>query len=391
MNRDSAAVGREGTFGSRSSPEAGISHVIRVLANDGCVKFHFNQCAHALRLTVVALVCCVSTNGFTQSVEIRGGDPVPRHVRDMYDRGLQFLVATQDNDGTWPSNHQGSGVTGLGLLCFLAAGDDPNFGVYSTQVRRALRSIINSQHEVTGYMGPSMYHHGFAMLALAESYGMVDQRSLWVGAEDSPRRPTIGQALELAVRCAVTSQQENPHGAWRYRPGSRDADTSVAGAVLMGMLAARNAGIEVSDQSIDSAIDYFVQMTAPSGQVAYSQSSGGHNDSVARVSIASLVFAAARRKDLKQYAYTLDYLRNRAESGQPGHGGIEYQYYYQAQALFQADAEMWRNWNDRLVRELKSAQATDGSFDGAHGRYVATTLSLLALAVNYRFLPIYER
>ena len=39
---------------------------------------------------------------------------------------------------------------------------------------------------------------------------------------------------------------------------------------LMGLLAARNAGIEVPDESIDQAISYFVNMTAPSGQVAYS-------------------------------------------------------------------------------------------------------------------------
>ena len=33
----------------------------------------------------------------------------------------------------------------------------------------------------------------------------------------------------------------------------------------------------------------------------------------------------------------------------------------------------------------------DGSFSGDFGPQVATSLSLLALALNYRFLPIYER
>lgn len=341
-------------------------------------------------LAVAALLCCGS-QGAAQSLELRGSDPVPRDVREMYERGLRFLASTQSEDGTWPSNHRGSGVTALGLLCFLASGEDPNFGVHAGEIRRALRSILAAQQPDTGYLGPSMYHHGFATLALAESYGMVDDRSLWVGAEPVAGTPTVGAALELAVRCAVTAQQQNPLGAWRYRPDSSDADTSVAGAVLMGLLAARNAGIEVPDQAIDRGIDYFAQMTAPSGQVAYSNRSGGHNDSVARVAIASLVFAVARRTDLKQYEFTLDYLRNRADLGQPGYGGVEYQYYYQAQSLFQADVELWEQWNQQMIRKLKVSQAADGSFDGPQGNYVATTLSLLALAVNYRFLPIYER
>ena len=35
--------------------------------------------------------------------------------------------------------------------------------------------------------------------------------------------------------------------------------------------------------------------------------------------------------------------------------------------------------------------AQDGSFQGDHGVTVSTALNLLAIAVNFRFLPIYER
>ena len=61
----------------------------------------------------------------------------------------------------------------------------------------------------------------------------------------------MGESLELAVRAALTSQKKNSLGAWRYTPDSRDADTSVSGAVLVGLLGARNAGIEVPDEAID--------------------------------------------------------------------------------------------------------------------------------------------
>jgi hypothetical protein len=341
---------------------------------------------------IIAFLAAISLGPsvYAQLPEIRTGDAVPRDVREMYDRGLKFLVDTQSEQGDWRGGHTGAGVTGLGVMCFLASGEDPNFGMYAGNIRRGLRSMISQQNAETGYFGNSMYHHGFAMLALAEAYGAVDDRNLWPNAGGQNQR-TIGQALELSVRAAITSQKGNPLGAWRYSPQANDADTSVAGAVLMGLLAARNAGIEVPDESIDKAISYFVKMTAPSGQVAYAGGFGGFDESMARISIGTLVYAIAGRKDLEQYKNTLKYLTGKLEGGAAGHGSVEYQWYYQAQALFQGDVEAWEKWNKNLVRQLKTKQQADGSFQGGQGPHVSSTLCLLALAVNYRFLPIYER
>ena len=161
--------------------------------------------------------------------------------------------------------------------------------------------------------------------------------------------------------------------------------------MLVGLLAARNCGIEVPDEAIDKAISYFTKMTASSGQVAYSGGLGGFDESIARISIATLVYSIAKRKDLPQFKQTLGYLVGKLEGGSPGHGAMEYARYYQAQALFQGDVESWEKWNKLLVRQLKASQAPDGSFKGQMGPAVATGLQMLALAVNYRFLPIYER
>ncbi|MCC9608069.1 squalene--hopene cyclase [Blastopirellula sp. JC732] len=334
-------------------------------------------------LLFVAAAPCVG-----QSPELRFGETVPRDVREMYDRGLRYLAESQEEDGGWSGGQQGPGVDGLCVVAFLASGEDPNFGIYSNQIRKGLRKIIQSQDANTGYMGPSMYHHGFGMLALAEAYGAVDDRNLWQ-AGDADAKRSIGEALELAVRLAITSQKKNPLGAWRYSPEASDADTSVSGSILVGLLAARNAGIEVPDESIDRAISYFKSMTADSGQVAYAGGIGGLNESLARISIATLVFAVGRRHDLTQYAAAKTYLTQHLDAS--GGHYKEYTLYYQAQALFQGDAETWDKWNKLLIRKLKAEQRENGSFDGSFGTPVATSMSLLALALNYRFLPIYER
>ncbi|HEY2838351.1 MAG TPA: squalene--hopene cyclase [Pirellulales bacterium] len=348
-----------------------------------------NYLRRGLPWMILAACCTIPfSTARAQPLAVRTGEIVPRDVREMYDRGLQYLAKTQSDKGDWTgSGDQGPGSTGLGLMAFLASGEDPNFGLYSTQVRRAVRSIIRGQNANTGYLGNSMYHHGFGMLALAEAYGAVDERTLWEAGE---KHRSIGQALELAVRAALTSQKKNPLGAWRYSPDARDADTSVSGSILVGLLAARNAGIEVPDEAIDKAISYYQQMTSNAGEVGYS-GLGGFGESLARSSIATLVFSVSRRKDLPQFKATIGYLVTHIEQPAQQSGWAEYTRYYQAQALFQGDVEAWEKWNKLLIRQLKQIQQPDGSFSGQQGATLSTSMSLLALALNYRFLPIYER
>jgi hypothetical protein len=334
---------------------------------------------------VLTLVTIVTARA--QLPEIRIGEVVPRDVREMYDRGLQYLAKSQTENGDWTDGHNGPGITGMCLMCFLASGEDPNFGVYSNNVRKAVRNIVNTQNQSTGYYGNSMYHHGFAMLGVAEAYGTVDDRNFYTDAPAGQPR-SLGRSLELAVRAAITSQKKNPVGGWRYSPDSTDADTSVSGAVLVGLLAARNAGVEVPDEAMNRAVSYYQTMTSTGGQVGYS-GIGGHGESLARSSIASLVYALARRKDLEQYKSTVRYLTGQLEQAPSSY--VEYTRYYQSQALFQADLESWEKWNRLLVRQLKQAQQADGGIQGDFGKSTGTALSLLSLALNYRFLPIYER
>ena len=347
------------------------------------------RCSVLVSLGLAGLMTLAASATMAQPPNARIGEQVPRDVREMYERGMQYLASSQGTNGDWQGGGEsGPGVTGLAMMVFLASGEDPNYGLYSNNIRRALRVVLNGVDQRTGYAGHSMYHHGFAMLALSEAYGTVDERNLW--PDGGKGKLTIGAALELMVRASITSQKKNTVGGWRYSPDSTDADTSVSGAVLVGLLAARNAGIEVPDAVIDKAISYYQKMTSPSGQVGYSGGFGGFDESLARISIASLVYSVARRRDLPQQKATTAYLAQRIENSTANHYA-EYTRYYQAQALFQGDVDAWEKWNKLLVRQLKQSQNSDGSFQGQFGQTAGTALNLLALALNFRFLPIYER
>lgn len=330
------------------------------------------------------LVTFISHTGMAQDPALRFGGPIPPEVDLVYERGLEWLAKAQSPTGAWLDGNSGSGVNGLCVMAFLAGGEDPNFGRWARQIHSAVRQMINAQSQETGYLPETMYHHGFAMLALAECYGAVDERLLWQGGEKPGR--TIAQALELAIRCASTSQKKNRWGGWRYSPDATDADTSVTGAMLMGLLAARNAGMEVPDATVDAALEYMRRSTGRDGNVAYSGGMGGMGESMNRTAIATLVAAVSKQKDEKKYPATLKMLTTRLEHRESTYP--EYFRYYMAQALFQGDYEAWQKWNGMTVRQLQTTQQENGSFSG--GSY-NTAMSLLSLALNYRFLPIYER
>lgn len=347
-------------------------------AMPGSTRLNLGAMAAALLLLTL-----MPPSGQAQDPALRFGGAIPPEVETVYERGLAWLASKQSETGGWQGGNDGAGVDGICVMAFLAGGEDPNFGRYAPNIRRAVRSMIRSQDATTGYLPNSMYHHGFAMLALSEAYGAVDESLLWEG-EKAVR--SIAQALDLAIRCAGTSQKNNRWGGWRYMPSSTDADTSVTGAVLMGLLAARNAGMEVADEMIDAALEYMRRSTGRDGSVAYSGGFGGFGESMNRSAIATLVAAVSKHKDSEEFKATLKHITERLEHSESTYK--EYFRYYMAQALFQGDYTAWQKWNGATARALSESQLPDGSFTG--GPY-ETGMSLLALGLNYRFLPVYER
>jgi hypothetical protein len=349
----------------------------------------FDWFRKAASLCVVAglWVCVLGGASFAevlgQDSTLRFGGQIPQEVESIYERGLSWLAGVQAPEGSWQGNQMGCGVDGICLMAFLAGGEDPNYGRYAATIRRGLRAIIRRQDAATGYLPDSMYHHGFGMLALSEAYGVVDESLLWEGGK--PVR-SIAQALELGIGCAAVSQKKNRWGGWRYSPDSNDADTSVTGAMLMGLLAARNAGLEVPDEVINAAMEYMRRSTSRDGSVAYSGGFSGMGGSMNLTAISALVGAVAKSRESEGYKAALRRLLENLEHREGSHP--EYFGYYMAQALFQGDPGAWQKWNLAKVRELHEAQQEDGSFTG--GPYY-TGMALLALALNYRFLPIYER
>jgi len=302
-------------------------------------------------------------------------DDIVRQIDRMYKVGLGYLAKSQSENGNWSDNSYGSeaGVVGLVTLAMLARGDDPEFGPYRVSVKRSLNYILSRQDKNTGYIGSSMYNHGFATLALAEAYGITNDLRL-------------GPALQKATDLIVGSQKGNAKGAWRYGPESKDADTTVSGAQMVALFAARNAGLSVTESAIEKGKAFFLSCQASSGGFGYTSKSGPNQP---RSAIGCLVLALAKDTDSKAYKQSVEYLVNNVEHAGQGHKF--YSLYYTSQAVFRADPTLWRIWNAKNVKRLRATQGDDGSWSGNYGKAFSTSAALLSLALNYRYLPIYER
>jgi hypothetical protein len=298
---------------------------------------------------------------------------VAEEVDRMYVKGMHFLVRTQLPQGDWP-DETGNGkaaVNGLAVISLLAHGDDPNFGPYSSTIHHGLNFILTQMDPKTGYIGSSMYNHGFATLALAESYGAVDD-------------PRLGPALQKAVRLIVNAQKVNNSHAWRYSPESQDADTTVSGAQMVALFAARNAGMAVPEEAIQNGLKFFLSCQTPEGGIGYISPVGPN---ATRTAIACVVLALAKEKNSAAFKNAFAYFKDAQPTGQYP----QYFLYYASQAYFHGSPELWQGWNRSNIQALRSTQTPDGNWEGPLGPTFSTAGSLLSLALNYRYLPIYER
>ena len=341
---------------------------------DSCRSDIACRVAACAAYVVVAVAMLLVGARVAATQDERVGSELERSVT----RGLEHLARTQQADGSWPGQHgRMSGVVGLAMLAFLAHGDLPDEGKYGLMIRRGVDYIVSHQ-ESNGLLsgedkGSPMYNHGFATLALAEVYGMIDN-------------PRVGPALKRAVGLIVSSQ--NSQGGWRYNVGSTDADTTVSAAQMIALRAAANAGIEVPVDTIRRGVAYYKSCFCPGGGFGYQ---GPSDPNHARSGIGLLVLSLSGEYRSSQAKATADWLLARGPLG-AGADHFYYACYYCSQAMFQAGGKYWRWWNETMTPALISMQKPDGSWPPGRGGPVCdTAFALLAMEVNYGFLPIYQR
>jgi hypothetical protein len=314
-------------------------------------------------------------------------------VESAIARALAYLKATQKPDGAWEASFgKATSVTSLAVMSYLACGHLPGQpGPYRETIERGVRFVVQSQKPngllvAASSHGP-MYCHGISTLMLAEVAGMVPDDPL-----AGEVRAALARAIALILKAQDIDKDRNNAGGWRYQPSSRDSDISVSGWQVMALRAAKSAGCAVPAENIDAAVDYLRRCAVRDGGFSY-QPGGGANNPRTGVGILALELCGAHHtpEALAGAKYLAEH---------PPRWGSEYffyEVYYAPQALFQVGDDAFRPYQAKLVPILLGRQEANGSWlsddgnDRSGGRDYCTAMAVLALAVEYRYLPIYQR
>jgi hypothetical protein len=320
-----------------------------------------------------------------QPNQVRGDEITPAQQESVR-KGLAWLAAHQLKDGAFGAgggSTKHAGITALAGLAFMEAGNLPSRGEYGENVQKCLDFVLASCQE-SGLIasdqshGP-MYGHGFATLFLGEIYGMTGDEQ-------------VKEKLQRAVR--LIEQTQNKEGGWRYQPVPYDADISVTICQIMGLRAARDAGIKVDKSTIDNAIKYVRACQNPDGGFSYmARQGGGGGSGFARsaAGVASLYYAGIfEGNDITR---GLDYIKQftpgKGASGD-AEGHYFYGHYYAVQAMFLAGGNYWADWYPAIRDQLVARQNRQtGAWSGDFSEDYATSMALIILQMPNRYLPVY--
>ena len=315
------------------------------------------------------------------------GDEITAECKAAIEKGIAWLAQQQSNDGGF-AGMQGYGysrnvaMTSLAGLAFMEHGDLPGRGKYGKEVSRCLQFILDNCQDSgliasDASQGP-MYGHGFATLFLGEMYGMT--------GDDA-----VKEKLERAVK--LIERTQNPEGGWRYQPAPLDADISVTICQVMALRSAREAGIHVSPDVVNKAVQYVLKCQNSDGGFSYMAGQGGFGGSgFPRSAAGCCVLYYAGIFEGNNLMKGLDYVK-RFTPGQGSNPRAEghyfYGYYYATQAMFLAGGEYWATFYPAIRDELVRSQDRD-HWQGDFSEDYATSMALIILQMPNRYLPVFD-
>jgi len=320
---------------------------------------------------------------------------------DAIAKGLAFLHNSQALDGSWSAGRTGTrdpAVTSLAVMAFLSAGHVPGEGKYGDTVEKGIRFVMKMQQDnglfaARGVGNFEMYYHGICTLMVAEAIGMTAPEL------SQPLRERLKKAVEviLKAQCKVAGADR---GGWRYTMQGYDSDISVTGWQLMALRAARNVGCDVPAERIADAVGYIRRCYDPgSGGFRYMANGWGVTVPCTGTSVLALELCGKELHRTPELLKAGGYILKNPM--RPGQNHFSYGVYYTSQAMFQLGDNYWKSYRPILHRLLlrENAPKANGSWVGNSGSFddsgwgpnYTTAMSILALTVEYRFLPIYQR
>lgn len=319
-------------------------------------------------------------------------DELERQIDTAVGSALSWLAESQQPSGAWTlaNSSESTATTSLGILAFLAGGHMPDEGPWGARISRAIKWVISQQRE-DGLLGHAsvqgqMYGHGISTLMLAEVSGMVDAK------ESENVRTTLERAIRLIIDAQNQPRSPAADGGWRYKTTSRDSDLSVTAWQLLALRAARDIGCDVPVENIDRAIAYIRRLNVPEGGFGYVSSRAS---TVTRAGTGIVALEVCGEHRTKETMAAAAFLLNRPLTEKESY--FYYGAYYCTVGMYKVGGDEWTAIRPALYSVILDAQHPAGFWiplggsEADAGRVYATSMSVLALSIEYAWLPIYQR
>jgi squalene cyclase len=355
--------------------------------------------AHAAMLAAVAPGAPLARAGPQEppvaaaAVPLADPPEITPRVRTAVEKGVQYLVTTQNRDGSWRTRGStGSypvAMTALSGLALMAAGNTPTQGPHARNVSSAVTFLLKSARR-DGLIAQleeeshCMHGHGFAMLFLAQCFGVE---------EDTQRQAQIQLVLQRAVE--LTARSQSAAGGWLYTPDSGGDEGSVTVTQVQGLRACRNAGIAVPKRVIDNAMKYLERSANEDGGIRYQVSDNGPSRPALTAAAVVCYFNAGLYDEphaVRALVFADKTLSPRNSQAAQYFGHYYYAHLYMAQAKYLSGEKPWQEYFSAMRDSLLGKQIDDGSWIGDHvGPTYGTAVALLILQLPYKNLPIMQR
>ena len=339
---------------------------------------------------IAAAATQLSRFAFADEADAALNDRIDQSVK----RALQWLAGEQQVSGAWTTNDFGesTATTALAMMAFLAGGHVPMEGPYARHLQRGLAWLVGQQ-QPNGLLvgrerghGP-MYSHGIATLMLAEICGMVDPD------QATPCREALQKAVKLIVDAQNHRKPPEHDGGWRYQPTSSDSDLSVSVWQLLALRAARDIGCDVPAENIDRAVAYLKKLHVKhDGGFGYMV---GHGSSITRAGTGITALEICGEHRIPETLSAARMILSRPLTR--GEHYFYYGAYYCTIGMYKVGGDEWKQSREPLYRTILELQNPEGFWtpeDGTErqaGKVYSTSLAVLALTIEYGYLPIYQR
>ena len=349
-----------------------------------------------------------------RAIKRNGGN---RKTEKAVQGGLVWLARHQNGNGSWSFNHTRNdncsgfpnpgtttskmGATGIALSAFLGAGHThKKKSEFQKTVRAGLGYLVSNMDssgrlfEKRGPSGTHMYCHAMAACALAEAYGMTQDKKL--------KKPA-----EMAVRY-LTRDQDTVGGGWDDVPGAA-GNASVSGWAVMALKSAELAKLRIGKRTYSNAMKFLdsVRHVSNHGIIYYlfqPNKPNGHPT-------AKIVTALLCRTYMGWEQGHAELQNGVAICNRNGPQPDDMIYNYNSSMfMFQNDGPSgpsWEKWNTAMQGHFIGSQESDddSSIEGSWyfhesdihltatsgGRLLHTALATMALETYYRYPRFYDQ